>query len=422
MPGRTFEQTIKRYHNTAVNLIEGRGYSHFNSPPYQPTFLKPPTYAFFLAGIYKTFGINFMVVRIIQALLDVLGCWVLFLLTRQYFSEKAAFLTMLLICFYPITAVYANLLNPESLTMFLMIVSLFFVSKSIQSNNVAYFFAAGLSTILMGYCRPEFFIFIFVFALIVYFIKKNFKLKFLLYYFIGLMVIMGPWVGRNYLLTKRFIPLSRGDAIGRSIYLATLGTEIESQEAYDKFLDRNPKVKQLNIERYSLLYDSSADSKDIARYEKTFLQMGIERILNNPGGYILNRLRSIPLVWINLHADEFTFLNSQKLRTLHPDFQKIFLYLKEDPREVLILAVKYIFLLIIILYLMLAAAGLWQTRKRFTELAFIIVPLIYAQIFFLLMFGSPNYTIPYWPCVIFFSGIGFNYFLERHKFKKAVLT
>src|SRR3989338_5432811 len=49
------------YNNIAVNLVQGRGFSHDGAP----TADRPPLYPFFLAAIYKTFGReNFSAVRI----------------------------------------------------------------------------------------------------------------------------------------------------------------------------------------------------------------------------------------------------------------------------------------------------------------------------------------------------------------------
>jgi len=423
LPVRPFEKTIQRYHNTAVNLVEGRGYSHFASAPYKPTVFKPPTYSFFLAAVYKVFGININIAKVVQALLDSLGCLLLFLLARNYFSHRAAFSVMFLAAICPITAVYTNSLNPENLTLFFMALSLLFISRSIIGNNARDYFCAGLSVILMGYCRPEFFIFVFIFAGVIFFLKKENKWKLYLFYFLGVIVIMTPWVTRNYLLTGKFMPLSTGGAAGAVLYWGTLGQEIDSQDNFSKFLDANPRIKELQAEIRKVAVENENNELDLKKageYGEIFRKMAIARIKSDPKAYILTRLKSIPRVWINLHADEYTFLNTQKLRLLHPDFQKILRYSKEEPEEVLILITKYAFLVINILYLLAALTGIWVIRRKIFQLAFIIVPLLFAQALFLLIHISPCYTVPYWPCIIFFSGIGFYYtFFGKHDLGKA---
>lgn len=423
LPVRKFENSIQRYHDTAVNLIEGRGYSHFHSPPYYPTFLKPPVYSFFLAGIYKMVGVNINVAKIVQAIFDSLACLLLFLLARNYFSRGVAFTVMFLAAICPITAVYANLLNPESLTLFFMALSLLFVSRSLVGNNVLDYFLAGLSVVLMGYCRPEFFIFVFIFFGVIFFIKKAQKLKLYLFYSLGVIVIMAPWIARNYWLTGRFIPLSTGGVAGAALYWGTLGEEVDSQENFYKFTDNNSEIKQLQARMHQYAVGNENNALDLEKASELgviFRKMAIQKIKSDPKAYILTRLKSIPRVWINLHADEYTFLNTRKLRLLHPDFQKILRYAKDDPRELLILIAKYAFFAINILYLLAALIGIWASRSKISQLAFIIIPLICAQLLFLLIHISACYTVPYWPCIIFFSGIGFYRVLFRkHGLDKA---
>lgn len=416
LPVRKFENSIQRYHDTAVNLIEGRGYSHFHSPPYYPTFLKPPVYSFFLATIYKVFGINITIAKIIQAMLDSLACFLLFLLTRNYFSLGAAFTVMFLAAICPITAVYTNLLNPESLTLFFMALSLLFISRSLINNTVLDYFLAGLSVILMGYSRPEFFIFVFIFAGVIFFIKKGRKLKLYLFYSLGVIVIMAPWVARNYWLTGKVIPLSTGGVAGAALYWGTLGEEANSQDNFKKFLKYNPEVEQLQaqIHKYAVGNENNAlDLEKASELGRILKKMAIERILRNPGSYLMNRLKSIPRVWMSLHADEYVFLNTRKLRLMHPDFRKILQFAKEDPREIRILIAKYALFTINILYLLAALIGIWAISDRIFQFAFIIIPLICAQLLFLLIHISACYTVPYWPCIIFFSGIGFYRVLFR---------
>lgn len=423
LPVRTFDNTIKRYHNAAVNLISGKGYSIFSSPPYQPSILKPPTYPLFLAGIYSLFGIRPNAVKIIQILIDVLGCFLLFLIAQKYFGQKAALTVMFFATICPITAVYANLLNPESLTLFLMILSLWFISSAITTNKKIYFLCAGISAILMGYCRPEFFVFIFIFGPIIFFMTRKNKIKHFLLYSLGAILIMAPWVLRNYNLTHKFIPLTKGDATGAALYLGSLGKELDSQEDFNRFLDTNPRFKQLWLDRYKYgPLNQNLNFDNASKYEDIFLRLTIQRIMNNPRKYIFSRIRAIPLVWINLHADEYTFLNTQKLRLLHPNFNDIIYYIKNDQKEILFLFIKYVFLFVNISYLLLALRGLWGVRHRARELSFIIIPLIYAQIFFLFVYRSAAYTIPYWPCIIFFSGVGFYYtFLNKEAVYKEKL-
>lgn len=423
LPVRTFENTIKRYHYAAINMIEGRGYSHFDKEPYQPSFYKPPAYPIFLAIIYKIFGVNLNAVRIIQILFDLLGCLLLFYLGSYYFEKKIAFIIFSLALFFPITAVYANVVNPESLTMFLMMFSLFLIAKSVRSGKPLVFFWAGVSTILMAYCRQEFFPLVFIFSAYIFINqkKKGFLGRKIFLYFLGVFIIMAPWVARNYKLTGKFIPLNAGGGLGVPLYFGTLGDITNDEASLNTFLKSHPEIEKKYTQWYEKILFNPTALEEKYKYDKVFVDMALDNIKKDPLDYLVMCVRRIPMVWINLHADEFTFLNTQKLRLLHPDYQKIIHYLKDDPKEVAILILKYLLFAINILYLVMALAGLWASRKMIFQLSFIIVPLIYAQAFFFFMHMAHNYTIPYWPCIIFFSGIGMYYISCREAFNKSEL-
>jgi 4-amino-4-deoxy-L-arabinose transferase-like glycosyltransferase len=409
LPVRTFEKTIQRYHDAAVNMLEGRGYSHFPDEPYQPSFYKPPVYSIFLAIIYKIFGVNPDAVRVVQAFLDTMGCLLLFYLLRHYFSKKLALSGLCLASLCPFTAVYINLLNPESLTIFFLILSLWLISKSILTERPCFFFAAGLCTILMGYNRVEFFNFVWIFGGVLLFtqIKKEKLLKKMLLYALGVSLIMTPWVARNYKLSGKIILLSAGRGLGINLLHGTFGDAANDEASLEKYFQENPEIRDKYYEWYRIVLYSRSSIEEKIKSDNVLLAMALERIRKNPAQFILMRIKRMPRVWINLHADEFAFLNTQRLRLLHPDWQKIKYYAREEPKEVLILGVKYLLFAINLFYVLLALRGLWATRRRFITFSFVVLPLLYAQAFFFFIAACANLTIPYWPCLIFFSAIGF---------------
>lgn len=416
LPTRAVDSTIKRYHFTAVNLIEGRGYSHLEDPPYQPSLLKPPTYSIFTAVIYKIFGVNVNAVKIVQALLDTLGCLLLFFLLGHYFDKRLAFFGLILAAFCPMTAVYVSLVNPENLTMFLLILSLWLVSKSVRSQNWWFFFAAGLSTILMGYSRPEFISFVFIFGAYLFVCQIKKDLRKVLLYVLAVVMIMTPWIMRNYNITGRFIPLCVAGGAGITFWHGTTGDVNNDRASFKKFFTDNPELKRKYDQWNETVLFSRSSPEEKAKVDRMFLKMAIQYVRENPLEYVIMRIKRMPRVWINLNADEYAFINTQKLRLLHPDLRKIAEYAKDDPKEVFILGIKYLLFIINIFYLCMALKGLWGVRRRLLSFSLIILPLAYAQAFFFFMLIAASYAIVYWPCIIFFSAAGL-YSISRGNFK-----
>lgn len=406
LPVRKFDDTIKRYHYTAINMLEGRGYSHFNAPPYPLSFYKPPVYALFLLTIYKVCGVNLEIVRIIQALLDSFACLILFFLLGIYFNQRISSFGLWLAAFCPITAVYTNLVNPESLALFFMVLSLFFISKAVILNKSYLFFCAGLSTILLGYLRLELFSFVIIFGtyLFVRQIKKD--LKKLLFYILGVLVIMSPWVARNYYLTGKFIPLSAGGGMGFSVFYGTFDYANRDVISLDKFYKDNPDIESKIDEWYKVVLYRDSSVMEKINVDKKLMRTAIHIISAHPWRYLFGRISEIPHVWISLHADEFAFLNNQDLRLFHPDLNKIREYAKHKPAAVYILLAKYALLSTIIFYLFMAIKGLWLMRRNVLAISLFVLPLIYVQAFLFFIQISANFVVPYWPCLIFFSSIG----------------
>lgn len=406
LPVRTFDNTIKRYHNAAVNLIEARGYSHFDSPPYRPSFYKPPVYSIFLAVIYKLFGINIGAVKIIQALADTFACLLLFYLLRLYFNEKIALVGLGLAAICPITAVYANLINPESLSVFFMVLSLFLVSKAARLNKSWLFFCSGLSSIVLGYLRLELSSLVFIFGAYLFFNQKKRDKKKILFYVLGVLMMMTPWVARNYRLTGKFIPLSAGGGAGFSVFYGTFDYANRDVASLEKFYKENPDIQSKISQWYKIVLYSNSTIEEKNSIDRELFKSALHIIRQNPWRYLFGRVSEIPRVWINLHADEFAFLNNQDLRMFHPDFNKVKAYAKDSPKAVCALLAKYVLLFIIMFYILMAVKGLWVIRSKASALLLFILPLIYVHLFFLFIQISANFTVPFWICMIFFSAIG----------------
>jgi 4-amino-4-deoxy-L-arabinose transferase-like glycosyltransferase len=58
---------VMGYSEIAENIAKGNGFS--NGYPPQPTSIRAPLYPFFISIVYMLFGVNYMAVKIIQALI-----------------------------------------------------------------------------------------------------------------------------------------------------------------------------------------------------------------------------------------------------------------------------------------------------------------------------------------------------------------
>jgi len=107
------------YDALARSLVHDHSYSIDGVP----TAYRPPGYPAFLAVIYGLFGPNQFAAKAVQALLDSITAVILFVIARKV-SPKAGIIAGALWCIFPPAILYVNYLLSESLTVFLVALSL----------------------------------------------------------------------------------------------------------------------------------------------------------------------------------------------------------------------------------------------------------------------------------------------------------
>ncbi len=106
------------YHTIASNLAAGNG---FVKPGGFPTASRPPVYPILLGAAYKIFGAQVGTGRFLQLILGVLVVYLVFLVAKQYFSEKVARIAAFLTAFNPFLIFVSAYLLTENLYMVLLL-------------------------------------------------------------------------------------------------------------------------------------------------------------------------------------------------------------------------------------------------------------------------------------------------------------
>lgn len=218
----------KQYDNIAVNIVSGHGFSQVVEGEKLPTAYRPPVYPLFLAAIYAVFGHSYIAVKIILALLGALFCIIVFFIASIMYDDVntgmiAAFLTAVYKPFVSGTYYYGGpaVLYSEYFYMFItglaILMTLFFIKRERKIFGI-------LSGILIGLTiltRPEFSMYPVLLSLYLFYIakfsfNKSVRRYFVMYLFI--ILTLTPWIARNYIVYKKFIPLSTIG--GRALWLA----------------------------------------------------------------------------------------------------------------------------------------------------------------------------------------------------------
>ncbi|MCM8804605.1 MAG: glycosyltransferase family 39 protein [Candidatus Omnitrophica bacterium] len=190
-------------------IASGKGYWVNN--PYFPDGTKfyawrSPGFPFFLAFIYKIFGHNYLAAKIGLAFLSSLTCILLYFIAKILVDGKTAFLSALIYSIYPASIFWTGYLAPETIIAFLLILSIFFLTKwDIENKRNLYLIFGNLIFGYLCITRPTFIILI-PFIILTIFIKnkKNF-LKELPLVVISFLIFSILWGIRNYKVLNHFI-------------------------------------------------------------------------------------------------------------------------------------------------------------------------------------------------------------------------
>lgn len=155
------------YARIAINILEHRSYSIETEEPYLPTFIRVPGYPLLLAGIYALFGHeNNRAVRVVQAVLDTITCWLIALLALAWapyktyrFRRRLLVIALGLAVFCPFPAIYVGTILTETCTILLAtacaLTGTLAMKTTSRGKSAGWFALAGLTGGLATLVRPD---------------------------------------------------------------------------------------------------------------------------------------------------------------------------------------------------------------------------------------------------------------------------
>jgi 4-amino-4-deoxy-L-arabinose transferase-like glycosyltransferase len=148
------------YIDIARNLANGHGFTVSSSiwvaNVGAPTSIVPPLYPLFLAGVFKIFGENLIIVRLLHVLLSLVTVAVVYILGDSMFNRRTAVIAATLCAIYPALVMYVRPIMSESLffaLVALLILTTYYLSLPSPPNWL--FAAWGLLAGLAVLTRTE---------------------------------------------------------------------------------------------------------------------------------------------------------------------------------------------------------------------------------------------------------------------------
>ncbi len=209
-----FYDTV-HYDKAARSIVAGegfgKGYTFSEVEEFQSEYGLPPAYPVFLAALYYSFGQNFFIVRVIQSILGALICLLIFLIGRDIFNKKTAFLATLASAVYPMFIFASGLLYVETLFTFFTLLTVWFLLRFFNDRKIWQLGLVGLFLGLATLSRPILFaLYPFLGLWLFMTFDKRLGLKICsiaIMYLVTALTLM-PWTVRNYMVFGRITPVS----------------------------------------------------------------------------------------------------------------------------------------------------------------------------------------------------------------------
>jgi 4-amino-4-deoxy-L-arabinose transferase-like glycosyltransferase len=222
------------YLHLTRSLLESGSYAMWA----KPSAYVAPAYPFFLAGVFKIFGENFLTVKLIQVVLGGATVLLVYLLALHFTRPAVALLAALIVALHPELVGVTGFIYTETLFVFLLTATLLLIVRAMASAKPAHFLIAGALLGLTTLCRGTTLYFpFFVLAVMMFSSQRWTWLRQWAVFMAGMALVMAPWTLRNYHHFHVFLPVATGsgDVFWTGNYLEFDG-EYRYQETQAKLL------------------------------------------------------------------------------------------------------------------------------------------------------------------------------------------
>ncbi len=203
LPGSLKFDDEFEYWRMVDNFLNGRGLVVNDSWK----AFRPPLYPLLLSGLVKL-GVNLAGIRIFQAFISAITVVGIYFLGKEVFSRKVGWLAGILASVYPFFIFYSGFLLTETLFIFLTVWSLWQLVRMVNDFSWYTAMTAGVALGLAGLCRPTMELFVPVGLTLVLLSGQVYQKRWKQVSITAgvFILVLSPWVVRNYLLLGKFVP------------------------------------------------------------------------------------------------------------------------------------------------------------------------------------------------------------------------
>nr|HID58937.1 hypothetical protein [Desulfobacterales bacterium] len=356
-----------------------------------------PIYSYMLAGIFKIFGIDFFAVRFLQIILGSLNCCLVATISRYHFGTRAALISGFMASIYGPFIFYDAEIIVLPWVIFFCLTSIVLIMKDMQSIAKSWLAGLCVGAAIMG--RPNLILFPVLLFLYFTFGKDKLNLAFrcrsYIWFLIGVMVIPGIFVARNYVVSGEIVFLNPSG--GHNFYFG------HHKGASPVFDERSKFIGSIYLKYKEKAEEDMKRPLSPGEVSIYWYKKGLKFIVHNP-------LEELKLILEKI----LFFFNDVEIPTYFN------YYFNKDYSAVL----KHWVLTFGIVF-PLSAIGFVATLERCRELMILYIFFLSSLLTVLIFFVISRLRIPGVPVIIMFAGAGCSYTItwcKNKALKPIVLT
>lgn len=235
------------HHNWALSILSGNILG-------DTTYFRAPFYIFYLAAIYKIFGISLWAVRLFGIIPGIIAVYFTYLLGKRVFHKEVGYIAAALHAIYPIMYYFESELLLDPLFMLLMEISIYYFIKWWDEKSWAAIGISGLFMSLAAITRPTSLIIVPIILIVLFFAsrKKLHAIMYIMIFLFGTSVFILPVFVRNIKIARD--PVLIASQGGINLYLG-------NNDAADGISSVMPEPYGFNWRIKQITFDAERDVK-----------------------------------------------------------------------------------------------------------------------------------------------------------------
>ena len=251
-----------------------------------PTILVPPLYPLFLYSVKMISSDSLFIISVLglQAVFSILAIYYIYIILKIFYSENISLIAALIFSLVPINIYSVTQISSISLQVFLSTLFLFYFEKCLSQKKNVYVLVFGFICGLLILLRGEFLIFFFL-SVFYYYFKKR-QLKKVLYIFIITLLVISPYLTRNY---KTFGTLTITKSFGFNLWRGN--NEFSTVEGgfsggWSDVISKKMKNEMITKDNYKEPETFGEYVNNDIFIDNSYRDLAIQNIKDNPIKYI----------------------------------------------------------------------------------------------------------------------------------------